>query len=37
MSAKESVVSALFTRADNIISEPTDFIQTENEHIIKKY
>ena len=34
ISAKESVVSALFTRADNIISEPTD-LRTENERIIK--
>ena len=34
VSAKESVVSALFTRADNIISEPTD-LRTENERIIK--
>ena len=33
ISAKESVVSALFTRADNI-SEPTD-LRTENERIIK--
>ena len=31
---KESVVSALFTRAGNIISEPTD-LRTENECIIK--
>ena len=34
VSAKESVVSALFTRADKIISEPTD-LRTENERIIK--
>ena len=34
VSAKESVVSALFTRSDNIISEPTD-LQIENERIIK--
>ena len=34
VSAKESVVSALFTLADNIISEPTD-LRTENERIIK--
>ena len=34
VSAKESVVSALFTRADNIISEPID-LRTEQERIIK--
>ena len=34
ISSKESVASPLFTRADNIISEPTD-LRTENDRIIK--
>ena len=33
-SAKESVISALFTRADNIVSDPMD-LRTENERIMK--